>query len=120
MDSTDRRQRAEFWCRGRVTWLAVVILGLSLAQGFHSRAMAHDMGGLFQPSVSDFVIEPSMAADGGREVWARVVDADSGRPAVGVKVVAHIGDQSAELRRDQRRVLRRNHEGAHRAPIPPN
>ena len=93
MDSPDRRQRAKLRCRG----LAIIILGLSLAQGFHSPAMAHDKGGLVQPSISDFVIEPSMAADGGWEVWARVVDTDSGRPTEGVKVVAQIGDQSAEL-----------------------
>lgn len=96
MDRTDRRPATGRRRRGRVTWLAVILLGLSVTQGFHSRAMAHDMGGLFQPSVSDFVIEPA-AADGAREVWARVVDADSGRPALGVKVVAQVGDQSAEL-----------------------
>jgi hypothetical protein len=97
MDSSDRGHRTGLRRRRGGAWAAVVLLGLSLAQGFRTPAMAHDMGGLFQPSVSDFVIEPAMAGDGAWEVWARVVDADSGRPAVGVKVVAHIGDQSVEL-----------------------
>ena len=56
MNISDRRPRRSLRRRGRVTWLAVVFLGLTVTQGFHSRAMAHDMVGLFQPSVSDFVI----------------------------------------------------------------
>ncbi len=55
------------------------------------------MGGLFQPTVSDLVIESPNTPDGTREVWAKIVDADSGRPADGVLVAVQIGDQAIEL-----------------------
>ena len=80
-----------------LVWLPVVLLAVLVTQSFHSRAQAHDMGGLFQPTISDLVIESSNAPDGTREVWTRIVDADSGRPAEGVLVVTQIGDQSTEL-----------------------
>jgi hypothetical protein len=80
-----------------LVWLPVALLALLVSQSVHSRAQAHDMGGLFQPTISDLVIESSSAPDGTREVWTRIVDADSGRPAEGVLVITQIGDQAVEL-----------------------
>ena len=83
--------------RPRIVGLLAVGLALLSAQSFHNRAQAHDMGGLFQPTVSDLVIEGSTGADGVREVWTRIVDADSGRPAEGVRVAIDINGQTVEL-----------------------
>jgi len=67
-------------------WTAALALAATAVAvgGSAPPALAHDTGGLFQPRVSDLVVEDSGSA-AGRAVWMRVVDADSGTPAEGMR-----------------------------------
>lgn len=59
-------------------------------------AAAHDDGGLFQPYIQDFVIEGN-TTPAGRSVWVRIIDADSGEPAEGVRAALSTGGLSTPL-----------------------
>jgi hypothetical protein len=59
-------------------------------------AAAHDTGGLFQPGVSDLVVDGS-SSSAGRAVWLRVVDADSGEPAQGMRATLSTPDAAGAL-----------------------
>src|SRR5581483_4720573 len=67
-------------------WTAALALAATAVTvgGSAPPALAHDTGGLFQPRVSDLVVQDSGTA-GERDVWLRVVDADSGTPAEGMR-----------------------------------
>ena len=58
----------------------LMAVALTAAGAVNRPASAHDTGGLFQPAVSDLVIEGARSPEG-RLVWLHVVDADSGKPA---------------------------------------
>jgi hypothetical protein len=65
-------------------WKAVLTTTLVVA--VMAPAAAHDTGGLFQPQVADLVIDAA-ASPAGRDIWLRVVDADSGEPAEGMRAM---------------------------------
>src|SRR5258708_7105087 len=64
--------------------------------GFLAPPPAHDSGGGVPPPISDLVIDAG-TTPAGRSVWLRVVDADSGEPAQGIRATVSTRSSSAAL-----------------------